>query len=708
VATVARSIAPSASPLPWLGQFLKDELAPYPGRAGLVARMVLATTIVMVVCMTFRLSYGFQGAVIALLTSRENPRTTLQSAWAMLLSTAIGALYLLVSAWFVISNPMLHLLWVMGSFFLTFYVLSALNNYVAAAIFSATIAVGVPLWDRYVSAETNVEDILRLVLVTMVGAAATLAVEFTFVHRKPGESIVEPVAERLAAVEGMLDCMADGRPVDDAMAANITRLGMVGTSRLRRILRLSGYSSHFAEQMGAVVGLSGGIVDIAANLSLPDSPLSEDDRRRIRRLAKNIAAIRGDLLAGKTPHLTEPTPDGNLPSAVSSLPEMERIVSLIAESFVGSQPLDAFASLASSGDPPQKLFAWDSQSSEEHIKFALKGCLTASLCYIIYNAIDWQGISTCVTTCFLTALTTIGASRQKQALRFAGAVVGGFVIGMGSQIFILPYVNSIGGFTVLFILVTALSAWVMASSTRLSYFGFQAGFTYYLINLQEFAFQPSLAIARDRVVGVLFGLIMMWSIFDQLWGAPALVAMKQAFVADLRLLAQLAREPASADRRVATSRYFSLREAIGKNFDNVRSLGDGVLLEFGATREEGLIWRRRIRQWQPQLRTFFLTQVNLWKYRAQLPGFELPEPVRAAQVEFDNQSAKALDGIADRIEGKPPAPKAELEKSLEHLDQVIQTFRSENPQEAAAPQIQAFLPLPRRIEILTTSLDQQI
>ena len=96
------------------------------------------------------------------------------------------------------------------------------------------------------------------------------------------------------------------------------------------------------------------------------------------------------------------------------------------------------------------LLSRDAFVNPEHLRFALKGCLAASACYVIYNALAWPGISTAVTTCLLTALSTIGASRQKQILRIAGAIVGGFVIGMGSQIFILPYVDSIAGFLVLF------------------------------------------------------------------------------------------------------------------------------------------------------------------------------------------------------------------------------------------------------------------
>ncbi len=118
-----------------------------------------------------------------------------------------------------------------------------------------------------------------------------------------------------------------------------------------------------------------------------------------------------------------------------------------------------------------ELLVPDAFANPEHFKFALSGCLAASLCYIFYTSVNSPDISTAVVTCKLTALTTIGGSRQKQVLRFTGISVGGFLFGMGSQIFILPHIDSIAGFTVLFILVTAVSSWFFTSSPRLSYFG---------------------------------------------------------------------------------------------------------------------------------------------------------------------------------------------------------------------------------------------
>ena len=66
---------------------------------------------------------------------------------------------------------------------------------------------------------------------------------------------------------------------------------------------------------------------------------------------------------------------------------------------------------------------------------------------------------------------------------------------MGAQVFVLPYLD-ITGFTVLFAVVTAVSGWIATATPRF-YLGVQLALAFYLINLQEFAVQSSLAVARD-------------------------------------------------------------------------------------------------------------------------------------------------------------------------------------------------------------------
>src|SRR5262249_48283118 len=157
---------------------------------------------------------------------------------------------------------------------------------------------------------------------------------------------------------------------------------------------------------------------------------------------------------------------------------------------------------------------------------------------------------------------------------------------------------------------------------------------------------------------------MMWLAFDRLWAVRAGVGMRKGFAATLRLLAQFTRGPVSPDPRVAIPRGLALHETIRGQFEKVRSLADGVLFEFGPTRQEDLALRGRIRRWLPQLQTFFALRTTLLKYRLQLPGFELPEAIQRAQEEFDNQLAGRLERMAVRSATGTPSRQDELESSF--------------------------------------------
>jgi len=689
--------------LAWLPDFLREELSPYPGRVALVFRMVVAATLITIVGMTFRISYTFQAAIYALMISRESRQATLKSAGTILLVTGIGAAYLLISVSFVISSPLLHFVWVIGSLFLAFYAISALTNYTAAVIFAIMIAVGVPLWDRLLPSESNVEDTLWLCLSVAIGVVITAAVELVFERRRPGDDVVIPISDRLSAIERLMTRYAEGSDIDAATKEQIMQFAMRGTSLLRRILRRSDYPIRYFVEMGGVTALVGRLIDLAATLPQLRFEASASDQKRLRNLVSALANIRNDLLNRKIPSTLQFNTDEEL-SGVPLLREIEHTVSLIPQAFAASRPIPDDLSPV---DDIQRssLLASDAFVNPDHLRFALKGCLAAAICYVIYNAIDWPGISTAVTTCLLTALSTIGSSHQKQMLRILGAMVGGFVLGMGSQIFILPHLDSIGGFVLLFVAVTALSAWFMTSSPRLSYFGIQVAVAFYLINVSEFKMQTSLEVARDRVVGILLGLFAMWLIFDKLWGVPAARELKETFISNLRLLAQFAREPVSNDPKAATARRYALGETINTNLDKVRALADGVLLEFGHTRARDLALRSLIRRAQPQMRVLFIMQIAEWKYRAQLPGFELPEAIAVEQREFDDRLAESLDSMADRIEGRSTDAQQTLQGARTRLERTIQAYR---PKGTSEGRYDALLLLGDKIESSILSLTNEI
>lgn len=705
MATFAQSVQESPKPLTSYWEFLKEELIPYPGRAVLVMRMVLAATLAMLITMTFRLPYGAYCAIYAVAISRESTQITLKTAITRVVSYSIGAVYVLIGVTIFVDDPLLRLLWVIGTIFLTFYAISAMTDSASATSIGYLIVITVPLWDEHLSGELRLEGTLWAVFALAIGNALAVAVELLFEAMRPGNDLLRSIADRLASVEAVLACYGEDVPVDPETAKKVTRLAMLGTSRLRHTLRNSNYPRQYLEQMGAVVALVGRLVDITASLTHIEAvQVGVEYRGTLWDLAGSISTIRADLLSKRIPRAIDVDSGHDSLDGIPLFRELEKTVVLIPEVFSGAEPVNELGISTSDEKLPSRVLTPDAFTNLDHLKFGLKGGLAASLCYIIYNSIAWPGISTAVTTVLLTALTTVGFSRQKQILRFSGAVVGGFLFGIGAQIFILPYLDSIAGFTVLFIAVSAVGAWFATTSPRLSYFGVQIIVAFYLINLQEFKEQISLGIARDRVVGILLGLLIMWVVFDKLWPTLAAVEMKKVFISNLRVLAEFERQPLAGERKVAIERSYSLRETINSNFDKVRSLADGLLFEFGPSRQKDLALRRQIREWQLQLRMLFLTRITLYKYRLQLPGFELPSEVRALQTEFDSRLAAILELMANRLENTAPQEDHDFRSAFEHLESTVRACGMEGSHQSKNFDLETFLSLSRTAQGVVISL----
>jgi Fusaric acid resistance protein-like len=345
-----------------LRSFLEQELAPYAGRGTLVARMVIASTAMMLLTMIFRMPFGSHGAIYTFFISRQSLRSTTNAVLTIVTIFSASAMFVLIGSIVSVGDPVLRLPWVVAALFVIFFLLSAMPDYVASSGFGVVVVSTLSLWDEAISTQVKVENTLWILGQTILACLAVLAVELAFKASTPEKA---------------------------------------------------------------------------------------------------------------------------------------------------------------SSDQRSGWFRPDALTNPDHVTFALKGCLAASLCYVIYTAVNWPGISTAVVTCLVTALPTLGASQRKQMLRLEGAVAGG-LLAIGAQVFILPYIDSIGAFTLLFVAVTAGAAWIATSSPRLSYFGAQLALAFYVVHLQEFAMQTSLAAARDRIVGVLLGIIVMWIVFDRQIATSAL------------------------------------------------------------------------------------------------------------------------------------------------------------------------------------------
>src|SRR5579863_750287 len=544
----------------WFPNFLKKELAPYPGRGALVARIVISATLTMIIIETFRIPGGVLGALTAFLFSRENLVATARSAVFMMSAFLIGALFIPIGARFLASPPETHFFWVGCSLFLVFFLLRCLANYGVATGLGLVVSNVVGIWYLPGPPERNVELTLWLVAATIIGALVTLGVEVVFSALYHRDDLIEGIDTRLALIENLMACYGEFRPVSPATRNGLAQFAMVGTGSLRRHLARGNYEQLYRTQMTTLVSLTARSIDFAAALASAYPSLPATLGARASRINRSLSDIRKCLRSHGEPcevtRASQPNPGTPL------LSEIESMVSLMPAIFSGENALDpALESLEEAPDSV-RIFISDAFSNPEHLRYVLGGTLAAMLCYVFYVSLAWPNLSTSVTTCVITALTTIGSSRQRQILRVAGFVLGGVIAGLGAQIFVVPFIDSIGGFTVLVAAMTAVAAWIGTASSRLSFAGVQFAFAFYLIHLSEFSIQTDLAVGRDRALGVLLGITMMWLVFERFFPRSAADEMVRLFVSNLRSMSDLMSFTPRREKPGAILRVRRLREDI--------------------------------------------------------------------------------------------------------------------------------------------------
>ena len=214
-----------------------------------------------------------------------------------------------------------------------------------------------------------------------------------------------------------------------------------------------------------------------------------------------------------------------------------------------AQPVTREPSLAPPAAPHPGFFMPDLFTNPEYIRHALKTTGAAMLCYTLYSLLDWRGIHTCFITCYIVSLGTSAETIEKFVLRIAGCLIGA-AAGLAAIVYVMPSLTSIGALLAVVFLVALASAWVAAGSARISYAGFQIAFAFFLCVIQGPSPAFDLSIARDRIVGVLLGNVIVYLFFTRLWPMSVAQRIDPALAAVLRRLSTMATATAATRRSV--------------------------------------------------------------------------------------------------------------------------------------------------------------
>jgi multidrug resistance protein MdtO len=664
---------------PWVREFIRWEIAPYPGRVNTVVRMTVTATLAMIIVETFRIPNAFLAALFSILLARENLAATWRAGRILVLAFVGASLYTLLGMILFRGYPITHFFWVIGSLYLIFFVIRTTINYAAALAFAIPIGVTLPVWDRSLPSQVQVEGTLWPVLIVAVAAGVTVGTEALYLIFDCTDPLIASVDDLLLVVQQVAESIASAHAPPKSILDRVLQYRMIGTGRLTVALQRQGLDPTRRAQRSALISLAGRLIRLAASLERSPHRPSDDEAIRLRAFSARLGAIRTELRGSGAISPSLATLEGQPSSRFPMLQEMERTVAAIPEVFQRVEIVDGLHN-SQGRDWWRALFLPDAFENPEYQRFALAGCVAATACYVIYTALDWPGIGpTSVLTCIVTALTTIGFSLQAQFLRIAGFVVGGLVMGISAQILILPGIDSIFGFTLFFAAGTAIAAWFATSSPRLSFFGVQMALAFYFVNLQDSHIQTDLTIARDKVIGVLLGILAMGFIFDRFGAKSDAEQLQKLLVRNIRMLAQLGVCPVVSDRAIAVSQIDRLRSQINENFTRLESQTDAARIEFEFRhrREKDVAECERIQRAQPALRSIFLLELTLLSYRGRgASDSGLTQQQNQALDHFLNEYSDELMHIAAWIAHEEDAPSRIADDSTWLLQQPFEDRRS--------------------------------
>ena len=172
------------------------------------------------------------------------------------------------------------------------------------------------------------------------------------------------------------------------------------------------------------------------------------------------------------------------------------------------------------GRPKPRLLRPDAFTDPAHYQFALKTTLAVLLCYAAESLTDWPGIHTCMITCFFVSLSTVEATLHKAALRITGCLAGGG-LAIAAILVLMPVMQDVTDLLLLLAPVSFVAAWIGFGSDRFAYAGLQLALAFYLGILQGFGPSLDMETARDRMIGILLGNLVVTVIFTSLWPVRA-------------------------------------------------------------------------------------------------------------------------------------------------------------------------------------------
>jgi multidrug resistance protein MdtO len=318
--------------------------------------------------------------------------------------------------------------------------------------------------------------------------------------------------------------------------------------------------------------------------------------------------------------------------------------------------------------PESRWFLPDAFTNLDYVVFSFKISLCATLCYVIFNALAWPGIQTAVTTVVVAGLGSAGATNQKLIHRFVGSALGGLVFGIGSIVFLFPYFDTVTPFLIVIAAVSFIAAWI-ARSAHIGYIGLQIALSFFYVAFEGFSAPTQMAPARDRLVGILLGLVVMMLIFRPEKGIDRMRKELAGLLATQTDYLQTAVSRAHIPS--GQLKTMELRNKMQLQANTARGFAEMIPYEFSHEREQHIQASEKIKDAIASSEDLLLS-MNSWPHEG-APGFD-DAAVRQSRAELEN-GLRSLAAVLKQNGESGVKPEVEDEKVLGQLSDAPVLYR---------------------------------